>query len=324
MSIDFTNRIFRTFFLGVRKNVSQMASQVLAAFVLNSVLLIGSIAHFESFAQPNGSPGIVRAENYVLDIQSGRIHDQPRIRGLWATGHFVGLPFKVTLPCRFVSAPRLTVHYDWSSGSLWAGLSEKVELQWRRDGQAWRSETLGEGFRDPSSGHLLLFPVSLDISSQESGTLELKFILHLQNGETIQDGGERGTLSLFAAPQRTVGEISFNADWSHSVRGVLKGGQSFELIYDPGRLTRQMNLQGDEPSPWSVVARIQFDDRPTEEYPVVVLVSGSAARVVSFVPTVFIPPNVRRMAVWFSAFHDSQSYFDSNYGTNFNFDIISE
>lgn len=267
--------------------------------------------------------GAVSAELYELDVQSGRMNEDPKIIGLWGMGHYLNTPFRVQVPARFFGTRKLTVHYQWSTGSLWAGQSERVELLWRQSGGTWQTELLGQGFRDPVSGQLLLFPAHIEISGDQSGTLELKFLLVLANGETIQDGGNQGLKLSYSIPSSQKNILAFRTDWKTSQTGRLVAGKTFELQYDVQRLIRQMNLQVDDPSPWSVVARVQFDERSIEEYPLLAIVSDSASQVVSYLPTIAIPPDSRRMSLWFIAFYNSQSYFDSNYGVNFNFAIDS-
>jgi hypothetical protein len=266
----------------------------------------------------------LRPESYTLEFYSGRANEKPKLSGNWASGTYQGGDFKVLVPPRFVTAKMLIVNYRWSVGSQWAGSSDRVELYWRKPGQAWKIATLGEGFRDPQSGHLLLFPVRLSLNDQQPGNIEFKFMLTLQNGEVIQDGGPQTVFSVDVLTNSVSGRINFFSDWSSSVVGRLVNGRSFELLYEVERLYSQIDLHGDEPCPWSVIAHVQFDDLPVEEYPVVVVVSGHSNRVVSFAPTIAVPANARRMSIWFLAFHDARSYFDSNYGMNFNFDILTE
>lgn len=292
------------------------------------LLLLVCILNFvqveqSSFARADAIQPL-RADNYELDIQGGRVNESPKIAALWATGSYLNAPFRVKVPHQFFAAKKLLVHYQWASGTLWAGQSERVEMYWRKAGQqAWRVTALGQGFREPSSGQLLLFPFQIDLSEADVGRIEMKFLIQLQSGETIWDGGERALLSFYVAPRSLQNVLSFSADWSNCLTGRLVPGRAFDLQYDAERLVRQMSLQTNEPSPWSLVAHVRFDDGPSEEYPLVVLVSGLSTQVVSFVPTVVIPENAKRMSIWFLAFHNSRSYFDSNFGMNFNFDIPS-
>jgi len=267
--------------------------------------------------------GGLRTEAYELDVLSGRINENPRIAGLWATGQYQNVPYRVKLPPRFIEVGKLKLLYKWSTGTHLAGISERVELRWRTVGQPWQSVFLGQGFRDPTSGQLLLFPAQLNLDETHVGTIEFKFFLWLQNGEVVEDGAQQPPMSFRVFKKPTKNSLAFRSDWKTAQIGRLAGGSTFEILYDCERLVRQMNLGGDEPSPWSIVAHVQFDDHPAEEYPLVVFLGGSGARVLSYVPTVAIPEQAERMSVWFLAFHDSRSYFDSNFGLNFNFDLHS-
>lgn len=271
-------------------------------------------------SEPTGG---LRAEAYELDVLSGRNNENPRISGLWATGQYLSTPFRVQLPPRFIQVGKLKVFYRWSAGTQWAGISERVELRWRTLGRPWQSVFLGQGFRDPTSGQLLLFPAHLNLDETHVGTLELKFFLWLQNGEVVEDGAYQPPMSFRVFKKSIQNSLVFRSDWKTAQTGRLTVGNTFEIFYDCERLVRQINLGGDEPSPWSIVAHVQFDDEPVEEYPLVVFLGGNGARVLSYVPTVAIPEQARRMSVWFLAFHDSRSYFDSNFGLNFNFDLLS-
>lgn len=263
----------------------------------------------------------VRAENYELDIQSGRGSESPKIIALWAVGKYLNHPFKVNVPSRFFISRRLKVHYQWAAGTALAGQSERVELHWRRAGGVWQKVILGQGFRDPLSGQLLLFPADIQLEEGYTGQVEIKFMLQLTNGDWLQDGGIQSQFSLFAAPESSANKLSFAEDWKTFLTGRLRSGQTFELHYDKERLFRQMNLRNDEPAPWILVAHIQFDDKPPEEYPLLAVVSGLSTHVVPYVPTIVIPEQAKHMAIWFLAFYNSQSYFDSNFGMNFNFEI---
>lgn len=287
------------------------------------VLLCSCVTPSASFAQ-NDSPVIVRADSYELDVQSGRGYQPAEVTALWASGTHRNLPFRVRVPHRSFAGRKLSVHYKWSVGTAWAGLSERVEVHWKMTGSAWQSELLGDGFRDPVSGQLLLFPAELSLPDGYSGVVELKFVLYLQNGDVVEDRGEPEKILLYADTKPNNNLLSFRNDWKISLGGKLIAGESFELSYAPERLIRQMNLQNDDPFPWCVVAHVRFDDKPAEEYPLVAVVGGASTSVVSFVPTVVIPNDARTMSVWFLAFYNSQNYFDSNFGTNFNFQIASE
>ncbi|NBX17912.1 MAG: hypothetical protein EBR09_11155 [Proteobacteria bacterium] len=286
------------------------------AGILFSAAVRPTVAHADPAAE-------LRAESYELDVKSGKGDEPPAVTALWATGKHQGLPFRVQVPERFIEVGKLTVNYRWASGTSWAGLSEKAELHWRKRGESWQVITLGHGFRDPSSGQLLLFPAHLAIGEQHLGTLEFKFIHRLQNGDIRQDGGDRGPLSLLVVPRPAGNRISFGADWKTYQTGTLYSGEVLEIFYDCRRLLQQMNLRRDEPTPWSIVAHVRFDDRPVEEYPLVASVGGSSTQVLTFVPAVAVPESARQMSVWFLAFHNSRSYFDSNFGLNFNFDLLS-
>lgn len=299
-----------------KKLSSRRLLSVIFFVFLTSVFAAPNIARAETLP-------VLQADSYRLDVQGGRAQDGPKIVGLWATGMFSDAPFKVQMPQNLFTGRKLTVNYQWAGGTPWAGQTERVELYWRKNGGEWQSATLGQGFRDPQSGHLLLFPAEIDLASNAAGTLELRFVYQLSNGEFIQDGGSDAVLSFYVAPQ-TSHRLSFQADWKNNLAGGLFAGQSFQLQYDPGRLTGQLNLQDDERVPWSLVAHVRFDDRPPEEYPLVAIVSGYSVRALAFAPRVVIPRNARRMSIWFIAFHNSQSYFDSNYGLNYNFDILPE
>ncbi|NBW80730.1 hypothetical protein EBR21_03155 [bacterium] len=295
----------------------------MVAFFFFTVMAGMGLASEKCHARTNLSE-FLRPESYTLDFYSGRGNEKPKLSANWASGIHQGENFKVPVPPRFVAAKKLIVNYRWSVGSQWAGLSEGVELHWRKPGQPWRVAKMGQGFRDPQSGQLLLFPAQIELEDGRAGNIEFKFMLALQNGEVIQDGGEQTFFSVYVLPNSISGRINFFSDWSSSVVGRLVNGRSFELLYEVERLVRQIDLHGDEPCPWSVIAHVQFDDLPVEEYPVVVVVPGHSNRVLPFAPTIAVPENARRMSIWFLAFHDARSYFDSNYGMNFNFDILNE
>lgn len=291
------------------------------------IKIVQIIAVLLVLLQPNFSHAqtdplaIVRADAHELDVQSGRGNHPARVTALWASGMHRSQPFRVRVPQNSFAASKLLVHYQWSTGTAWAGLSERVEVHWKLRGGGWQRELLGEGFRDPVSGQLLLFPAELRFPDGYSGALELKFVLYLQNGDVVEDRVDSNQLNMYVHAKSTGGLLSFKNDWKTSLSGKLVAGDSFELSYDPQRIIRQMNLQSNDPAPWCVVAHVRFDDGPVEEYPLVAVVSGPSTGVVSFVPTVVIPAEAQTMSIWFLAFYNSQSYFDSNFGMNFNFEI---
>ncbi|MEY3901393.1 MAG: hypothetical protein RL189_699 [Pseudomonadota bacterium] len=306
----------------MKQTISLNLKRLIKFFQLIAVLLF--------FVRPNSSLAqndplaVVRADAYELDVQSGRGNLPAKVTALWASGVHRSQPFRVRVPQRSFAGRKLLVHYQWSTGTAWAGLSERVEVHWKLKGAAWQRELLGEGFRDPVSGQLLLFPAELRLPDGYSGALELKFVLYLQNGDVVEERGDSNQLTLFADAKSSGNLLSFKSDWKISLSGKLGAGESFELSYDPERLIRQMNLQSNDPAPWCVVAHVRFDDGPAEEYPLVAVVSGQTPGVVSFVPTVVIPAQARTMSIWFLAFYNSQSYFDSNFGMNFNFEIAAD
>ncbi|MFZ9518993.1 MAG: DUF6209 family protein [Silvanigrellaceae bacterium] len=305
------------------KPVSFFTRANLLVSVFITLFAVFGMSSFNCKADPVFAE-FLRPESYILEFHSGRGNERPKLSGNWAIGKHQDGSFKVIVPSRFVAAKKMLVNYRWSVGSQWAGLSERVELHWRKEGQAWNVSTLGEGFRDPQSGQLLLFPAQISLGDEQPGQLEFKFMLVLQNGSVIQDGGDNTVFSVFVMPAPVSGRIDFRADWSHSISGRLAEGRSFELRYSVERLVSQINLHGGEPCPWSMIAHVQFDDGPVEEYPVVVVFYGQPNRVLAFAPTIVVPENARRMSMWFLAFYDSRSYFDSNFGRNFNFDILNE
>jgi hypothetical protein len=302
----------------VRFTFFRLFSRIGACFFSLFVLVVSGIS--VAFGEP---ADVLRAESYELDVLSGRADGPPQVIGLWATGKYQDTPYRVQIPARFMEVGRLSVVYKWSAGSPWAGTSEKVELHWRKQGGTWQSVVLGEGFRDPVSGHLLLFASHLDIGDNYVGILELKFVLRLQNGEIIQDGGAQAPIQLRVVPRPSNNRLFFRSDWRNSLTGSLSPGEVFEIYYDCHRLVHQMNLRRDEPTPWSIVAHVRFDEQPVEEYPLVVSLGGGSSQVLSFIPTVAIPESARQMSVWFLAFYNSRSYFDSNFGLNFNFDLLT-
>ncbi len=264
----------------------------------------------------------VRPDYYSIEVQSTRSADKPRVVSTWAHATFAGESYRALMPTEMVRGPMTRLDFHWSPGSALAGGSEKVELEWRwLDSTQWQTRLLGEGFRDPASGHLILSPTNLNWGEERSGKIQMRFMIRDGSGRTAQDGGHNSTLNLQVVRRDALAALRFSEEWRTLQQGELLAGESFEIDYSLARIAQQMSADLSEDSPWCLYAKVQFDDGPVQNYPLLAAHREYPEKVIGIVPTVQIPTNARRMTLWFFAFHNSSSYFDSNFGQNYQFII---
>lgn len=264
----------------------------------------------------------VRPDYYSIEVQSTRSADKPRVVSTWAHATFAGESYRALMPTEMVRGPMTRLDFHWSPGSALAGGSEKVALEWRwLDSTQWQTRLLGEGFRDPVSGHLILSPANLNWGEGRSGKIQMRFMIRDEFGRTAQDGGPNSTLNMQVVRRDALAALRFSEEWRTLQQGELLAGDSFELHYSFARIAQQFSSDLIEDSPWCLYAKVQFDDGPVQNYPLLATHREYPEKVIGIVPTVQIPTNARRMTLWFLAFHDSSSYFDSNFGQNYQFVI---
>lgn len=264
----------------------------------------------------------VRPDYYSIEVQSTRSADKPRVVSTWAHATFAGESYRALMPTEMVRGPMTRLDFHWSPGSALAGGSEKVALEWRwLDSTQWQTRLLGEGFRDPVSGHLILSPANLNWGEERSGKIKMRFMIRDEFGRTTQDGGHNSTLNLQVVRRDALAALRFSEEWRTLQQGELLAGDSFELHYSFARITQQFSSDLGEDSPWCLDAKVQFDDGPVQNYPLLAAHREYPEKVIGIVPTVQIPTNASRMNLWFFAFHERSSYFDSNFGQNYQFVI---
>lgn len=265
---------------------------------------------------------VVRPDYYSIVVESTRSADKPRIVNTWAHVTHNGELYRALIPSQMVRSGVTQLDLRWSPGSSLAGGAEKVELQWRwRNEPQWQTQLLGEGFRDPDSGHLILSTADLHWGTERSGRVELRFLIHDGSGQILQDGGPGSVLNVQVDSRAVVPSLVFSENWSVTQRGEIRAGESFEIFYDFQRLISQIQSSAAMDAPWCVFAKLQFDDGPVLNYPLLASHRDHPEKVVGIIPTVQVPDSARRLAIWFFAFHNSTSYFDSNFGQNYYFTI---
>lgn len=264
----------------------------------------------------------VRPNSYRVEIYSSHSDNKPRMVNVWAIAKVGDETYRALMPADFIRGKEVQFDFRWSAGSHHAGTSEKVEMQWRRhSSDLWQSSILGEGFRDPVTGQLIVLPAQMQWATQNSGPLSLRFLLHAENGQTLQDGGPGSELQFQLSNRAPTGLIQFSDQWSTGVRGELIAGETFEIEYSLARMEQQFSSPGDGQTPWCLLAKIQFDDGPIQTVSLLATNPLRADLVVPFIPTLSIPRMARRMTLWFVSFHNSVNYFDSNFGANYHFAI---
>jgi hypothetical protein len=266
----------------------------------------------------------LRPDHYTIEIQSTRSDDKPRLVSTWAHVFYEGEHYRALVPANIVRGSDVRVDFRWAPGSTFAGQVEKVEMEWKHQRDvAWRSRLLGEGFREPGSGHLILSPAKINFSSDDVGEFDFRFLMRDPSGRMLQDGGTGSTLKVQVAPHQPSAIIRFTESWNISQQGQLIAGKSFELNYALERIEQQLApVSANATSPWCLFAKVQFDDGPVVSYPLLAAHFEHPEQVVGLLPTIQIPVQARRMTIWFFAFHNTQTYFDSNFGQNYHFVIL--
>jgi len=265
----------------------------------------------------------VRAESYFVDVQSSRSADKPRVVTVWARANYEGHEYRAQMPREVIGAADFDLQFRWSQGTFLAGQSERVEMQWRTLNGTWQSQLLGHGFRDPENGYLLLSPVHLQCAQQASSDLLLRFFITTPEGQVIQDGGNDSLTTFHVNGGRAQGVLNFEPDWKVTQEGQLIAGESFDLKYSIERIVQQIDFQSNDESLWNISAQVKFDDGPVQSYPLVAVNRENPMQVVGFIPKVYIPPSAKQVSMWFLAFHQAASFFDSNFGNNYHFAIKS-
>lgn len=290
--------------------------------IFSNLALVLMLQSFQVLHAQPSTLALVRPDFYSIEVESTRSPDKPRIVNTWASVFHNGEKYRALMPSETIRGVSGRLDFRWAFGSIIAGESERVELQWRWPNQAeWFTQLLGEGFRDPESGHLVLSSTDIRWGEERSGQIELRFMIKDSSGQIVQDGGQGSILKVQVDSRRVVPSLRFSADWRTFQRGELFAGDVFELEYEIPRLALQFNSNISEDVPWCLFAKIQFDDGPVQSYPLLASNREHPEKVVGIIPTVRIPELAKKMSVWFFSFHNSNSYFDSNFGQNYHFVI---
>lgn len=264
----------------------------------------------------------VRPDSYRVEVFSSRSDNRPRVVNVWAQANVDGEPYRALMPPDFIQGKEVEFDFRWSAGAPDAGQSQKVEMQWKwKAGDVWKSTLLGEGFRDPQSGQLIVVPAILRWGEPNSGFISMRFLIHSENGQIRQDGGPGAELQFQLGNREPTALLHFSDQWSTGVQGELIAGETFEIEYSPSRMEQQFGGPSDGLTPWCLQAKIQFDDGPVQSVSLLANHQSHAEKVVPFIPTLSIPRSARRMTLWFVSFHNAVSYFDSNFGANYHFVI---
>ncbi|MBM3380982.1 MAG: hypothetical protein FJY29_00890 [Betaproteobacteria bacterium] len=277
-----------------------------------------------AFAAERMSHQPVRPAHYTIEVQSTRSDDKPRMVSTWAHVFFEGEHYRALMPENIVRGSAVEVDFRWAPGSSIAGEFEKVELEVKGAFEdSWKSHLLGEGFREPRNGHLILSPAKLNFGPNDAGRFELRFLMRDAAGRTVQDGGVGSTLRFQLAAPESSSVLKFTEAWTVAQQGGLIAGKSFELEYAIERIEQQLSSgSGRARSPWCLFAKVQFDEGAVQSYPLLASHFEHPEKVIGLMPTVQIPEQARRMTIWFSAFHNTQTFFDSNFGQNYHFLIL--
>ncbi len=287
-------------------------------------LVVWCFCCFDSALAQRVNSAPLRPDHYTIEIQSTRSDDKPRLVSTWAHVFYEGEHYRALVPANMVRGPDVRVDFRWAPGSTVAGQVEKVEMEWKHQRDvAWQSRLLGEGFREPGNGHLLLSPAKINFSASDFGEFDFRFLMRESSGQMLQDGGPGSTLKVQVAPNQPSAVIRFTESWNVSQQGQLISGNSFELNYALERIEQQLApVLASTTSPWCLFAKVQFDDGPVVSYPLLASHFDHPEQVIGLLPTIQIPSQARRMTIWFFAFHNTQTYFDSNFGRNYHFVIL--
>lgn len=286
-------------------------------FVIFVSCLLSTSLHASSFAEH------VRPDGYTVEVQSSLPNDGPRVVRIWAHVTSQGEKYRALMPGNTVRGPKADIKFNWSSGSLWAGASERVELEWRwSDSNIWTKKLIAEGFRSPVSGHLLSPALALTWGLRSFAQVYLRFLIQGTDGQYRLDSPESPVITLNVAPDRPVSRLQFTEDWQIYQLGRLVAGQTFELDYALSRISAQIQeLKVEEVGFIRLFAHVQFDDDAVLKYPLNAVHCEQPVKSVTIMPTVQIPQGARLMRLWFSASYKNREYFDSNFGEDYRFVI---
>jgi Family of unknown function (DUF6209) len=108
--------------------------------------------------------------------------------------------------------------------------------------------------------------------------------------------------------------IRFLSDWSQEQDGDIRAGEPLQIQYDADRLPVCRSSRYGQPA-WSIVAFLRFHPGGHEQ-------SGSVA---SGPLTVNVPDDATNIEVWFlNSDQTGCIAWDSRYGQNYWFDVVSE
>ncbi len=265
----------------------------------------------------------VRPDSYSVEVQSALSSDRARVVQVWAHVNSQGEKYRALMPGNTVRGPKADIQFKWSAGSVWAGSSERLELEWRwSDSQVWSKSLISEGFRSPGTGHLLSPALTLNWGQRSFGQVHLRFQILGTDGQLRLDAPDSPVLILNVAPEQPVARLEFTEQWQILQLGRLVAGQSFEIDYAISRIAAQIReLPNEDASLLRLFAHVQFDEDTALKYPLSAVHCEQPVKSINIMPTVEIPPRARLMRLWFSASYKNREYFDSNFGDNYWFVI---
>ena len=204
------------------------------------------------------------------------------------------------------------------------GNLERVELFFRVDNGPVQSRIVGDGFRDPLSGELVLSPVVLDVPPQARDVFAYWFQLTTFDGRIIWDKSEAVPYTVEIVPaSNTI--LKFDQNWNETANAPLVSGESFRIAFDVNRIKPRLSyLYRNDVPVWSVAAMVSFDNDPAREVPLTAVSHdnhGVASDLSVLMPAVKIPVGAKSVSLWFVGRDYVSKVYDSNYNRNYTFPI---
>ncbi|HEY4222003.1 MAG TPA: DUF6209 family protein [Myxococcota bacterium] len=160
--------------------------------------------------------------------------------------------------------------------------------------------------RDPRSGALVVAPGALMVPDDAVGTLRLSVEVTLPDGKVQSTWSPHYDALVLPKAGATV---VFDEDWSVTASEGVRAGESLSIAYDADRLR---SILGDEVQ--SAVACVSFDGKAPLELP---LWHEGAM----LLPSLQVPFDATRAAVWFRGSSRDQTAYDSRFGENYSFPV---
>ena len=205
-----------------------------------------------------------------------------------------------------------------------SGNLEKVELFYKIDGGAVQSRLVGDGFRNPSTGELILSPAIIDVPRDARNVFEFWFQLTTSDGKIVWDKSKADPYFVSIIPESNF-ILKFDANWNTAANETLQAGQSFRIAYDVSRLKSRLTyLYRNDVPVWNVAALVSFDNAAPIEVSLTAVshdAHGVASDVSMLMPAVKIPQNAKSVSLWFVGRDYVSKVYDSNYGKNYTFTI---